>query len=121
MSLTLRTVSFNFFRDIHPVHYQLCIEGTYAFLYFFRFCAENVGFFPKTAFLGMAVEIFKLRLLPAGKLRLSAVALCVLGCFLVWGLKLCESCDFRDGRWLWLQNVFTPLRQRFYATLSVAE
>ena len=44
MSFTLRTVSFNFFRNVHPVHYQLCIEGTYAFLYLFAFVLKTIGF-----------------------------------------------------------------------------
>ena len=37
MNFTFWTVSLDFFRNVHVLHYQLCIEGTYAFLYFFTF------------------------------------------------------------------------------------
>src|SRR5208283_240974 len=46
MSFTLRTVSFNFFRNVHLVHYQLCIKETYAFLYFFTYPPKSEGFQP---------------------------------------------------------------------------
>ncbi len=35
---------------------------------------------------GYFLDIFKLRLLPCGKLRLSAFSFCVLGCFFGLGL-----------------------------------
>ncbi len=37
MNFAFGTVSLDFFRNVHVLHYQLCIEGTYAFLYFFAF------------------------------------------------------------------------------------
>jgi hypothetical protein len=37
MNFAFRTVSLDFFRNVHVLHYQLCIEGTYAFLHFFAF------------------------------------------------------------------------------------
>ena len=37
VSLTFWAVSFDFFRNVHVIHYQLRNKGTYAFLYFFTF------------------------------------------------------------------------------------
>jgi len=110
VSFALWTVSFNFFRNIHLVLPALHRRNI-RILIPFRFCAENVGFFRKWLFLGMAAEIFLLRLLPVGKLRLSAVALCVLGCFS--GLGFEALCELRLSGWALVLagKLFTPLAQ----------
>ena len=41
MNFTFWTVSLDFFRNVHGIHYQLCIKETYAFLYFFACRAET--------------------------------------------------------------------------------
>ena len=44
MNFTFWTVSLNFFRNVHVLHYQLCIKETYAFLYFMTFKAKTNSF-----------------------------------------------------------------------------
>ena len=43
VSFTFWTVSFDFFGNVHGFD-QLCIRGTYAFLYFFAFQIKTNGF-----------------------------------------------------------------------------
>ena len=90
MSFAFRTVRFNFFWNVHAVHYRLCIKETYAFLYFFAFVLKTLGFLARWLFWEW-LQKFKLRPLPWRKLRLSGVAVCVLGCFFGLGFADCSS------------------------------
>ena len=58
VSFTFRTVCIDFLRNVHVVHYQLCIKETYSFLYLFTYKAKTEAF--SKFYLGLPTNVWKI-------------------------------------------------------------